>query len=504
MKKRIFSLLLAMVMLFTLSAVAVSAEDAVVEDVPVEDVPVEDVPVATGINITNPNFPEYYVTTKVTNNFPEAANTFLKTPEGADPGILNNASEYAIVGGDFTLGLQDGKATVTYGEETGNVDLVRLLFKTPTLTGANYLTFHVDTTNLSGTAYFNLRLNNIWDVCNLKPGSVYYFLPDVTEENPNPERQKYVVGDVSFEGFELPAGKTGTIYLPETSFKTTTASGSIIETEFDNYLQWSYNHDYQREFAALYLENKQEYDGGAVAGDSVVFSNLCWVKEDSVAINTGYNAEYVVNDYSATATGKTSFNAINSWGNWRSVVIGKAFDSSFEALKFDLDYSEFTVAENGNTIKFYYEFRDNATWTAHQYWASGEAYLICENGEVVTLDAGGSTKQIPAGFKGSVIIPFSSFGNDNAPNSMDIYTDGQSNYFLGMEVYGNESETALTAYVDNMSFLTTYNATDLVSVRAQLMGETYEETEKTVDLNGDGVIDAIDIVKLKKIVAWAA
>lgn len=494
MKKRILSLLMAVVVLVTFGALAVSAEDAVVEDVPVEDVPV-----GTGINITKPNMPEYYYTTKVTNNFPTAPNTFLSN-ETVDPGI-SVPGEYAVVGGDFTLALEEGKATVTYGEETGAYDLLRLLFKAQTLNGANYLTFHIDTTNLSGNSYFNLRLNNIWKVYSLKEGSSYYFLPDATEENPNPKRETFVVGDTSFEGFKMPAGVTGTIYLPETSFVN---SETYDVAEFDNYLQWSCDHN-TRQNAAIYLENKQEYDGGAVAGDSIVFGDICWVKEDSVALNMPYNAEYMFNDYSATATGNASFTAINAWDNWRSVRINKAFDNSFEALKFDLDYSEFTLVTNGNTIKLYFSFRDNETWDYHNFWVSGEAYLIGEDGKVYKLEAGGTTKQIPAGFKGSVIIPFTSFGADShATNTMDIFSAGQNEYSLSMQVYGNASETVLTAYVDNIGFLTTYHATDLVSARAQIMEEAFEETAKTVDVNGDGKVDALDIVALKKIVSWAA
>lgn len=497
MKKRILSLLMAVVMLVTFGALAVSAEDAVVEDVPVEDVPV-----GTGINITKPDMPEYYYTTKVTNNFPTESKTFLSN-ETIDPGILVTPGEYAVVGGDFALALEEGKATVTYGEETGAYDLLRLLFKAPTLTGANYLTFHIDTTNLSGSSYFNLRLNNIWKVYSLKEGSSYYFLPDATEENPNPKRETFVVGDTSFEGFKMPAGVTGTIYLPETSFVN---SETYDVAEFDNYLQWSCDHN-TRQNAAIYLENKQEYDGGAVVGDSIVFGDICWVKEDSVALNMPYNAEYLFNDYSATGTGKASFTAINAWDNWRTVRIDKAFDNSFEALKFDLDYSQFTLAKDGNTIKFYYSFRDS-NWEFHNFWVSGEAYLVWEDGKVATLEAGGSTKQIPAGFKGSVIIPFTSFGTDSPSKAtvspMDIFSAGQNEYSLSMQVYGNASETVLTAYVDNVGFLTTYHATDLVSARAQIMQDTFEETVNTVDVNGDGTVDALDIVALKKIVSWAA
>ena len=494
MKKRIFSLLMAVVMLVTFGAIAVSAEDAVVEDVPVEDVPV-----ATGINVTKPNLPEYQVTTKVTNNFPADAGTLIPSNTTVDPGI-SVPGEYAVVGGDFTFTLDEGKATLTYGEETGAYDLLRLLFKAQTLTGANYLSFHIDTTNLSGSAYFNLRLNNIWTVYTLKTGSVYYFLPDADENNPNPKRETFVVGDTSFEGFKMPAGVTGTIYLPETSFVN---SKTFAAAEFDNYLQWSCDHN-TRQNASLYLENKQEYDGGAVAGDTIVFSNMCWVKEDSVALSTGYNAEYLVNDYSSTESGKASFTAINSWDNWRTVRINKAFDNSFEALKFDLDYSEFTFS-SGNTIKLYYSFRDEPTWDYHNFWVNGEVYLVWESGSVSVLEAGGTTKKIPVGFKGSVIIPYTSFGTDShTTNVMDIFSEGQNEYSLSMQVYGNESETELTAYVDNMSFLTTYKATGLVSARAQIMEEAFEETEKTVDLNGDGKVDAVDIVYLKKIVSWAA
>ena len=499
MKKRIFSLLLAMVMLFTLSAVAVSAEDAVVEDVPVEDVPVEDVLVATGINITKPSLPEYSVTSKVANNFPATEGGSEETSNTCDPGI-SVPDEYAIAQDAFTVAVEEGKATLTYSDV--NYGLLRLLFKTKALSGANYLTFHIDTTNLSGTAYFNLRLNNAWNTtANLITGSKYYFLPDATEENPDPKTVSYEIGDTSFEGFAMPAGIIGTIYLPLTSFTYITSFDSI--TEYD-----ALTHTYHQN-TAIYLENKMEYDGGAVAGDSIVFSNLEWKKiEPTAAANLGYNAEYLTNNFSKNETGKFDFNSSvtgNGWDNWQSPEIGGYFNETFDAIKFDLDYSEFTGNECYMSLRYIFNLTVDGVTTLHRYFVQKNFYVVWEDGKVQELEPNPGWQQgaiqFPSGFKGTVIIPFSSFVDVNGDGLM--FTDAAEYPKMEMWFYKPTSSPA-AASVDNFGFLTTYNATDLVSVRAQLMGETYEETEKTVDLNGDGAIDAIDIVKLKKIVAWAA
>ena len=503
MKKRIFSLLLAMVMLFTLSAVAVSAEDAVVEDVPVEDVPVEDVPVATCINITKPSLPEYNVTSKVANNFPSAEGSLIGTnSETFDPGIAVNSDEYAIVEGGSTVALEEGKATLTFNDVTVN-SLLRLIVKTDdsVLPGANYITFHIDTTNLSGTAYFNLRLNNPWNAFQLTNGAKYYFLPDATEDNPSPKKVSFVVGDTSFEGFTMPAGIIGTIYLPLTSF-------SGIST-FDKFTEWdSITHKFHQN-TAIYLENKLEYDGGAVAGDSIVFSNLEWKKiEPTAAANLGYNAEYLTNNFSKNETGKFDFNSSvtgNGWDNWQSPEIGGYFNETFDAIKFDLDYSEFTGNECYMSLRYIFNLTVDGVTTLHRYFVQNNFYVVWEDGKVQELEPNPGWQQgaiqFPSGFKGTVIIPFSCFVDVNGDGLM--FTDTAEYPKMEMWFYRPTSSPAV-ASVDNFGFLTTYNATDLVSVRAQLMGETYEETEKTVDLNGDGVIDAIDIVKLKKIVAWAA
>ncbi len=503
MKKRIFSLLMAVVMLVTLGTLAVSAEDAVVEDVPVEDVPVEDVPVATGINITKPNLPEYYVTTKVTNNFPTAANTIISGSSVADPGIEVTPGEYAKVDGDFALALEDGNATLTLGENTTGYDLFRIMIKSTALSGANYLAVHVDTTGLTGPEGFNFHINNMYTAYNLAEGAVYYFLPDATEENPNPKRVTRRVGDTSFEGLVLLPNEKGTIYLPESSF----APVNSKYVEFDAYIEsWTVTHG-TRENAALYIENKLELSG-AVAGDSIVFSNLQWVKEDSVSLNLGYNAEYTTNDFASTETGMFNFNSYDTstgWGNWISPEIGAPMNESFEALKFDLDYSEFTGSECNVRLWYIFNYTVDEVTNGHSYRVTGSFYLIWENGKVQEIEVNsnweGGTIGLPSGFKGTVVIPFSSFTDTRGDGLM--FLPNAEYPKLQMQFYRPISGASY-ASIDNFGFLTTYNATDLVSARAQIMEEAFEETTKTVDVNGDGIVDALDLVRLKKIVSWAA
>ena len=302
------------------------------------------------------------------------------------------------------------------------------------------------------------------------------------------------------EGFKIPAGVKGRIYLPESLFYKV-SDGNVLAVNFDTYIEpWSMT-DINRQNCSIYLENKMEYDGGAQIGDTIVFSDMLWVNETaSDAAGLGYNAECIVTDYSDKETGDFQFvSEKDGWSSYAYPTIDAPLNDSFDAIRFDLDYSQIT-GDRYLRLAYTFDRVVDEVKTHHSYKIKD--YIICvyEDGSIKQCAISNSwsyTVAIPSGFKGTIIVPFSNIVNTDGMLFEQDVIDAKFSFEFS-------APKGQTASVDNIGFLTTYKATDLVSARAQLMEEVFEETEKTVDLNGNGVLDAADIVYLKKIVAWAA
>ena len=202
-----------------------------------------------------------------------------------------------------------------------------------------------------------------------------------------------------------------------------------------------------------------------------------------------YTNTNLVNDFSTSETGNHAFPAVPTrWDNWTNVPTGKAFDSSFDAVKFDIDYSQFLGNECYMNLRYSFKRMVEEVETAYSCHVVSTVYLIAENGYVYTQTPNTGWNNnivLPSGFKGSVVIPFASFDNSEV-----LYTQDAYNYNITIQAYGTDAESTITATIDNVGFMAEYDA----AVRKNILGLG----DAAVDFNGDGNIDILDLIRVKK------
>ncbi|MBR2489445.1 MAG: hypothetical protein IKB45_03130, partial [Clostridia bacterium] len=113
------------------------------------------------------------------------------------------------------------------------------------------------------------------------------------------------------------------------------------------------------------------------------------------------------------------------------------------------------------------------------------------------------TLELPAGFKGTVVIPFTSFcsdwGNGEFADDTTMISETQNNNaYLMLRMM--EARAGDEYLFNNITYLEDYENADLVTLRKGLMDA---ENGEDIDINGDTYVDVRDIVRLKKVLADA-
>jgi len=448
MKKRILSIFLAVfVLLAAMPFGAVMAEETATE---IEN----NNSFAAEITLSEPDFPKTVTTYKVANNFPTEANTFQKlTTEntGWDNGIVTAPSDYAVINSassPATFTLSEGQALLTATEVTGTTTAInaKILFKSLPEADTNYISIRVDTTGLSADEACELQISNNAQGLYAIRKSTFYFLPDATEENPNPQVEARTVkngGNIWKDNFPIKAGEKGTIYLPETCFTAgVDTSGNAVSTsggawngDFSEFIiaaeDWRLSNSHRGNVSIRF-----NFKDGIKAGDSIIFGEMNWVSNVNFPLD--YNAEYVDNDFSdAEATVPTGW-ADNGKGlptfsieegalkhtlsneSWTEGTFNYGYTvdldypatQGFEAMMYDVDFSNLTTAP---ALQITYNVKntnyDKNKYTRRYIVSGGPVLAIWENGAVETVNVGTGewpTFSLPAGFKGTVVIPFES------------------------------------------------------------------------------------------------
>ena len=454
MKKRILSIFLAVfVLLAALPFSTVMAEETVTE---IEN----NNSFAAEITLSEPDFPKTVTTYKVANNFPDEADTFRAMCTGSakthstawDPGV-GTASEYASVSGGTTT-IENGWAKFTEGD-TKDTFTVKLILKSLVESDTNYVAVDVDATGITSTtskmsARFYMGTTTGDDLMYATAGQTYYFLPEPTAENPEPELITRTMSsssnDYSATIYVYP-GEKGTLYFPETMFLASESvanhndlSASWVtdgKGDFSKYLtdEWRLYHN-NRTSNAMYFQ----FRSCIPANETIAFSNVRWMSENAFQLD--YNAEYIAEDFSdaenvtysywnssghtmsadnfeiadgvwkhnITADNWTDENSTFRYGH--TLNLGYPVNSAFEALQFDVDFSDISYNPE---LQITYNVK-NTNVSRNDYVrrfavANGDVYAVWENGAVDTISVANNEwawVSLPKGFKGTVVIPFAS------------------------------------------------------------------------------------------------
>jgi len=372
------------------------------------------------------------------------------------------------------------------------------------------LQFHVDFTGVTsreeGTKvtvepkiYFSTGSMS-GDYCYCIPEETFYYLPDATPENPNPQMEIHTTeGGVQLHhgcvwGY---AGQSGTIILPFDAWDTERMAqfnGSM--TVWDLY---KYDQMYRNRSMVFFTSYQENY----AAGDVFAFDDICWMKK----VEKTFDKTIVAQDFSSITS-----NDLGGWGNgvaWakgENMIISNGrlqlkrtcdgtgrsttqfeidpWNDSFEAFGFDLDASEFTSDEALGTdgvanLRLSYAVNSTATTAYASCYFSGIMKFVWEDGTVSETQCYEYGKPIPKGFKGKVIVPASAvILSDDVKAAIAA---GGKNMFTVELMSQVSTQKDKSVYIDNFVFYdSNEQLDDSVGVNFAEMEDKQWETEAPV------------------------
>ncbi len=525
MTKRAFSLLLSVLLVLTalpllpLSSV-VKAEDAlspvaqntsmllvdkVVNDF--DDVPTSGtatvgnytVPIGIGKNTDTPTSTDYSANSTNTNN------TLT-----IEDGVLKDTLAAKDI---FSLSVFVSPKSLTRGDASPTADSVALQFHVDftgitSVEAGTKVTFEPEIYLSSG--------RSSGDTAYCIPKETFYYIPDATAENPNPEMQICSTGtSVLFEhgavyGY---AGQSGTVIVPFDAWDTEVRKQFAGVCDIWNFYKKNVS-TYHNRSAITFDTNNTKY----AAGDVFAIDDICWLKkpaaeasdkkqtyvvEDFENFTPSFNWSYQYGNYSAYSNpdGAVTANEIaiengrfaitpNSKAvdgtRFTSDIESELWDEKYESFAFDLDLSE-TTGNKRIRMKFLGYTPSGAT-TFGVY--NTTITLIAEDGTVSTLSLGESSHVdsdwgIPEGFKGTVVVPTSGVRSGSA-NITDTFDE----LVFSFEVLGwLAADNGKTVYIDNFSYLYSAEAlgddmgTDFSGLSHQLYeaGALIKDTVRTAE-----------------------
>jgi len=490
MRNRILSILLVAVMIvcsLPISLVSMAADSEIV--------------------LTETNFPKTVTSVKLANNYPTAAGTF-KAGATWDPGTAADGTEYASLYSTANVAsfvYSEGWATLTTsasGEANKTIG-TELTFKSTNTIDANYISVRIDATNIVSKKYARIQLSSTSGLyASNIAGATYYFLPDASEENPEPViEERKMSGDVGSSKWNtrmiINIGEKGTLYLPETMFAT--GEEKTSDVDFSGYIteDWRLSHGSRKSNSLRFVfTNAAEF----AANEALAFGEMNWVCNAPFPLS--YNALYTAEDFSDSKTVTASAWGSNGYsvsslsvadGVWKhtmdaaswtegtlsyypDLTLPNGITEDFEALAYDIDL---TTLENSNPyFQVTYGVKDTdkskTSFKRRYIVANGEVFAVWEDGKIDTITVGNNAWPwfaLPTGFKGTVVIPFETFKdceNSNADydatsynenGSTDLYKNDDVNKFsieIAMNNIAYADKGKVVTY-DNVGYLTTLN-----------------------------------------------
>ena len=343
------------------------------------------------------------------------------------------------------------------------------------------LQFHVDFTDVTSVEegkkinfeirYYLSTGTNSGVTAYCIPGKDFIYIPDATEEEPDPEAQILTTGGgvQVYHGTVCGyAGKSGTIIVPMYVWDTEALNqfgGSTTIWELYKFTQ-----DYRHRSYIIFDTYSAKYS----TGDVFAIDDICWMKKPSKT----YDYEIAVQDFSEI----TDTN-LNGWGNgpdWskgtnytvsenqlkltktcentgRATTLFPidAWNDDYDALAFDFDASEMvndtTLGSDGTShIRMLYTVNKTDTTAYAECYFDGTFQFVWEDGTVVEAAAKSYGASIPHGFKGQIIIPASAVSLSDAVKT-GIEANAQSMFQVQlMSLVAAQKDTSV--YIDNFVY----------------------------------------------------
>jgi len=294
--------------------------------------------------------------------------TFDALDEAADVSLGGSASDATVNNGvaTFTLnGTGDNKIYIASDE----------VFSTET----NGISFHIDASAFTGNIGVRLWLNKNSDHMAWF-GNTYYFLPDATNENPNPElEKKTIAGSGQWQTwFYIVPGSVGTYYFPNSAFDIP----SSIDVS-------SLGASYQKELSVEYGNNLNfqlqcQPRSDSDSGKQLKVSALNWTKAGEWECNTNFEEIGFADNLSLKVTSanifKTSFGFGKNYGNAPTADAKYiAVDIDTTGIAKDVSKRVRLVLSNGSGLTYavsnkpyyYVNDGDDTVYTATTYNNSG-------------------------------------------------------------------------------------------------------------------------------------
>ena len=510
------------------------------------------------INLSTINFPKWGVD-KVIQDFEKLTDSekdvTVESNNGSVANVTTSANGHYVTGEDGNTRLAS-TAISDSGQPT-----IRVYYATPEKDNSAWPTadsvmysVHIDATEVTSSTTVSTRLtiehgtgSSSRSTYYALRNEIYYFLPDATEENPNPEletRRSTNVNSKDNVSVGITAGVAGTYYFPLSMFTYDDSELEDLPTYTDNSATTIYGDTQSsdnitvkqiynyfaswRHFSALCFNLRTQLK----TNETVYFDNVCWMSEN----NLPYKTQLITEDFADT----TVSDAIGSWTGgitatdfitedgrfavtttngkkagayyaFQAKTIG-AWPKNATAFAVDLDVSEI----KGHNLRYALRFYENGTNTdASKVFmpANGNIYFVNENGAVSTVAIGEKTSDgglygfetdIPQGFKGKLIIPIETM---RCVTDKDTFSDALYDMaapFAEFEIkgYGIEGNISIddnkTIYFDNFAYYvepeapeagTTFSATVNPSMNVEeYITEAVKTTEVWVKSTSGGAI----------------
>ncbi len=400
---------------------------------------------------------------------------------------------------------------------------------------ANALSIHVSfkgITSKAEGAYIPWRFS-LGDSCGssghytayILGGKTYYFIPDATEENPNPEMKvlktedKTGVNSANLAGY---AGQSGTYIIPFDVFDPTTETTSDVTnyTPFTN----AQGHISGRTIYTLYMNAgtgawKQRsimafniYNDSYATTDYFEFDDVKWVTD---AVN--YDFQTITQDFSnftLNPNAQWMYGNYGTYGNnpnscfptscvtlsegrlaltpndtatdgssmhFSFYDIGQWFED-YKAFAYDLDLSELTGSHYARI--YFHGYNDGSTTSFKAY--GGTIYLLSDDGTLSTIvntdtsSSGQCFWTLPAGFKGRVIIPATVVKNASGTGLHDQYK--KLTFYFELRDW-KAADTGESYYMDNLGFY--FNAPGLEEGAGTDFSKLENSMYETSTINGN-------------------
>lgn len=408
--------------------------------------------------------------------------------------IENGALKSTLTGSDiFSLAAYISPVSKTRGNTMPSTETVALQFHVDlsgitSVEAGSKVTFEPEIYLSTG------RNSGAVGYCN--PNETFIYIPDATDENPNPTPEVLTTGGGRFAAYHGYvwgyAGQSGTIIVPFDVWTTDEVK------QFSGYNTVWDLHKYTYDYIHRSYISFETYGKKYAVGDEFVIDDICWMQKKG---EKAYDKTVVVEDFSSANSGLGGWGNGVAWSAGTNVTIengklklykscdgaGRAttqfaiasWDETYDAFAFDFDASNMVnkdvLGSDKSYIRMSYAVKKTDTTAYASNYFNGTFKFVWEDGTTLNGTAASYGQEIPYGFKGKVIVPKEAV-NLSADVKAGLAAGGESLFYL--EIMGmTAAQKGTYCYVDNFVYYdNNEQLADSVGIDFSSLEEPYYET----------------------------